>query len=197
LGARIQISKRRGIRLLAGSLLLGALSVLAVGCGGPSSTFGSSSSGPAVKGEPSAQFSGTSAANQFAKFGEEASPAEIGIVAAIVERSLEARAAKNWAGQCATLSKAAVEIVEGGSSPPGRKGCAKELKAQGEDAPKSILENNIERSVVTFREAGNKGYALYHGTDKKDWAMPMEREGTEWKVGALVAQEVDDKPKPG
>jgi hypothetical protein len=184
--------KVRWVGAMAACLVIGLLGAFAAGCGGGDSATGSSATQPPAESEPSAQFFGKSAANHFAKFGQESSPAELKVVVALVDKSLTARAAKDWAGQCATLSKLAVKTVEESPSALGRKGCARDLKSQGENAPKSILENNIKGSVVAFRENGKKGYALYHGTDKKDWAMLMEKEGADWKVGALVAEEVAD-----
>ena len=186
----IGISKAGWSRQLCACLLIGAVALLVGGCGGGSSATGASGSQTTAQAEPSSQFFGKSAANHFAKFGKEADPAELKVAATTVEDSLSARGKKDWAGQCATLSAAAVKLVEENPAAEGKKGCARDLEAQGKTAPAAILKDNIKGNVVAFRVKGKKGFALYHGTDKKDWAMPMEKEGADWKVGALVAEEI-------
>lgn len=187
---RIGIESKAGrARLLGSACLVAALGLLVTGCGGSSAT-GSSGDRPSASAEASSQFFGKSAANHFSKFGHEADPAEVRTAATIVAKSLQARGAHDWAGQCSTLSAAAVKEIE--ESPVAKKGagCAANLGAQGKEAPKEILEDNLKGAVVAFRVKGTKGYALYHGTDKKDWAMAMEKDGSTWKVASLVAEEI-------
>lgn len=182
---------QRGMRVVViAAVVIGALALTTTGCGGGSSATGSSATQSSAQSEPSSQFFGKSAANHFSKFGHESDPTELKAAGAIVAKSLKARGAHDWAGQCSTLSSTAVNAVE--ESPVAKKGggCAKNLEAQGKEAPKEILEDNLKGSVVAFRVKGTKGYALYHGTDKKDWAMPMEEEGGAWKVASLVAEEI-------
>jgi hypothetical protein len=173
-------------------LLIVLVAIGASGCGGGSSATGSATSDQHAKSEPSAQFGGSPAADKFVEYGKESTPAELGQVNVVLEKSLDARAAKDWAGQCATLSRYAVEQAQKSLAAIWSKGCAPALEGLGSNASKSVLENNIQGAVVAFRVNGRRGYALYHGTDKKDWAMPMEKEGGDWKVGALLATEVPD-----
>jgi hypothetical protein len=170
--------------------LLAAVVIVAAGCGGSSATGSSATEKTGSQEGASSQFGGTAAADSIVKFGEEADAAELEEVDATLEKSFDARAAKDWAAQCATLSKYAIKQVEKNLAVVWQKGCRGALKGLGQNAPKSILENNISGAVVAFRVKGNRGYALFHGTDKKDWAMPMEKEGAAWKVGGLVAEEV-------
>jgi hypothetical protein len=176
-------------QLVAIVCLVAIVGLLATGCGGSSAT-GSSGGSSSTTTEPSSQFFGKSAANHFSKFGDESDPAELKAAAAIVAKSLKARAAHDWAAQCSTLSPVAVKAVEENPGATKGAGCAKNLGAQGKEAPKEILEDNLKGAVVAFRVKGTKGYALYHGTDKKDWAMPMEKAGTTWRVASLVAEEI-------
>lgn len=177
-------------RFVAMAAFLGLVAVIATSCGSGSSATGSTDPQGSSQSEPSSQFFGKSAANQFSKFGKESDSTELEEASAIVAKSLAARAARHWAEQCATLSKKAVNAVE--TSPVATKGagCPRNLAAQGKTASKEILEDNLKGAVVALRVKSSQGYALYHGTDKKDWAMPMAKEGGAWKVGALVAEEI-------
>jgi hypothetical protein len=175
------MGSRAGIvtSLVAVAMLL----LVAAGCGSDSASSDS--------GEGNKTFIVAGGKNTLAKFGQEADDSEREEVAEIVEESLDAREDHDWAGQCATLSKGMIKTAEESPGAIGATGgCKSALETEGDRAPASVLKNNVEGSVVAFRVKGNAGYALYHGTDKKDWAMPMEKEGDEWKVGALVAKEI-------
>lgn len=185
------------------TLLLSALALLALalaGCGSSSSTTGGESGESTAQQAPhaeqtaqlgrSSEFLGPKKENKQAKFGKEGSASELEEVSETVEASLSARGEGDWAGQCATLSKTITNYLA--SVPAGKqlKGCPAQLGALGEKASPAVLKNNIAGGIAAFRMSGDKGYALYHGTDKKDWSMPMEKEGDEWKVAALLAEEL-------
>lgn len=170
-------------------VLVGLVAVLAAGCGGGSSTASSGESSQTTNG--SKEFLGKGGkSNKYVKFGQESDVSEREEVSKLVEESFDAREKHDWAGQCATLSKKIINTVVENPAAAGKKGCAAALGAQGETASASTLKNNMAGPVGAFRFKGGNGYALYHGTDKKDYAVPTEKEGAEWKVSALVAEEV-------
>lgn len=185
---RVMEGFRRGkVVAVLGAVAL--LALVAAGCGGSgSSTAGESGAGAS----PSKEFLGPKEANAQAKFGQEASAAERSEVSGTVEASLQARGERDWAGQCATLSasvkKNLRKLAKKARVPI--HGCAAELGALGKGAPSKVLEDNMAGPVAVFRVKGNRGYALYHGNDQKDWAMPMVKEGGEWKAASLVAEEL-------
>lgn len=127
-----------------------APAALVVSCGGK----GSSS---AV-----AETAGASAGNQFflkdtkskkiAVFGEEASAAERESASAVLAEKIEARAAAEFASQCASPGKAGIETGP----------------------------------IAALRIEGDKAYALVHGNDGHDYAMPMQMEAGEWRVSAIL-----------
>jgi hypothetical protein len=185
----------KSIALLA---VVALLALMAVGCGSDSS---SASDGGTTKEQGSSTAKGQSgssapskgfgANNEAVRFGRESSAAELAVVSKLVEDSLEARAAKDWAGQCATLSLSVKQSIEFGSPAAEKQnGCATGLAAEGKGVSKKALRNNMAGPVVAFRVEGNEGYALYHGDDGTDWAMPMTKEGGEWKVNGLFANEL-------
>lgn len=176
--------------------LLCAFALLALalaGCGSSSSSTtggGGTTAEQAPQTGRSSEFLGPKSENKQAKFGHEGSAAELEEVSEILEASLTAREEGDWAGQCATLSKSVKEFLANAPGANKIGGCPAQLGTQGEKAPASVLKNNISEAVAAFRVNGKNGYALYHGTDQKDWAMPMDKEGDGWKVGALVAEEL-------
>lgn len=139
---------------------------------------------------PSKEFLGSGKQqNAPAKFGTIASPEELAAVSQLVEESIQARAAKDWEGQCATLSARSQALIQQSTTKaPGK--CSDQLATLGKGVPKKVLADNMADGVAVFRFQGSKGFALYHGNDGKDWAMPMEEENGEWKVGALLAEEL-------
>ncbi len=201
----------RMVWVVSALLVVMALAVLA-GCGGststPSSTSSSnSSSEPDPASTPSSQKGGGTSSefispggeNKYAKFGEEASDEEREAASRILTESLEARQAGEFEAQCSTLSKAPLEELAAGSGAPvGLTGqalveaCGKGLKklATPLSGSAEVRKNTLSGEIAVLRVKGKKGYALYHGTEGADYAMPMEKEGLGWKVAALVTLEV-------
>lgn len=179
-----------------------AVAVLA-GCGGGGSS-GSSNSTAAAKaakppassraaestgGEPSAEFVGKGPNGKLAKSGEEAEAADREAASRVVEESLEARASRDWASQCSTLVAALIKQIEESNSLSAATGCAKALAAVAAPATPSALANTMTGPIDALRVSGTQGFAFWHGTGGKDYVIPLFKEGGEWKVGSLVAQE--------
>jgi hypothetical protein len=191
-------NKRQIIVLLIVAALVAAL---VAGCGSDSSsssssadTTGSSSSSTTTSdGGSSAEFIKPGGKNKVAKFGQEASDSEREAASAVLEENLQARAAGDWAAQCSSLSKATIKKVEEGAAAlGGEKGCEKGLEAQAQpvSATKAIRANTMTGPVAVLRVEGTEAFALYHGAKGVDYAMPMNKEGSDWKVGSLVTQEL-------
>lgn len=163
--------------------------VLIAGCGGGSSSSTASSSEAASGTEPSAQFLKKKGKNTIPKFGEESSTQEREAANAVVVESLEAREAADFKTQCETLNMAAIKEVPGAKT---RAGCSAALKKLAEPLAKTkeIRKDTLSGSIAALRVKGEKGYALYHGNDGKNYAVPLEKEGGAWKVGSLVTTEI-------
>jgi hypothetical protein len=150
------------------------------------STSGSEGSA-STQAEPSRQFLAPTGENEIPKFGKEADAAEREAVSKIVAESQQARAAGDWATQCATLAASVIKTLEKTASPLlSGHSCAKELEAEAANVPKYILANTMTGPIDALRVGPKSGYALYHGTKGVDWAVPITKEGGEWKVGALL-----------
>jgi len=185
------------------------MAVIVSGCGGGDSSSSDDSSSNVGKqsstgtsttastdsgSEPSAEFKGKGKGpdSKIPTAGKEGSVEEREAASKVLEESLQARAARDWAGQCATLVKSVVEGIEkAGTVLGGGGGCAQALEAQAAPAPPSTLANTMTGPIDAFRVVGGaRGFALYHGTKGKDYVMPMLKEGSEWKVASLTEKEM-------
>jgi hypothetical protein len=182
----------------AGALIVLILALVAIaGCGSGSSEGGSGSpsgeSGQTVV-TGTKSFPHDKESKQYVNFGEEAASAEREAASAILTENLIAREEADFAGQCDSLGKAGLESVLGAVTKvaPARAKCAGSLKGLAEplSGTKETRTNTLSGPISAFRVKGAKGYALYHGNDKKDYAMPMEKEGGKWLVGSIVTTEL-------
>ncbi len=195
-------SKKQTSAVLIIAMLLMAL---VGGCGGGSSSSSSSadtasssgdssSSGSLTQSETgaSAEFIRPGKKNAIAEFGEEAEAAEREEASTALEENLQARAAGDWATQCATLTAATVKLVERRAPALTTGGCPAGLEALAQPVARSkpLRASNMTGPISVLRVEGNKGFALYHGTNETDYTMPMRKEDGEWKVAALVTQEI-------
>lgn len=171
---------RRGGPQLALLLALLGLALVIAGCGASSSTSSESGSGA----EPSAQFLKKNGKNTIPEFGEEASAEEREAVNTVVVKNLKARQAADWATQCNTLSMKGIAEIPGAKN---HQDCPTALKKLGEplSVTKGIRTDTLSGSIAAFRIEGERGYALYHGNDGRNHALPLEKEDGVWKVGSI------------
>jgi hypothetical protein len=197
-GGRITIS------VVVAALLVCALVV--AGCGGgsssaPSSTEGTTaSSTPAAAVEPhgegGAEFrvpgGKKEEVNRIIDGSKEASAAEIEAASDVLAENLKARESHDWAAQCETLSKKMAKVVEqNGVVIASNQTCAENLGLVGAKASKKALADTMEGSLGALRLVGDgQAFAFFHGTEGKDYLIPMEREGSDWKVAALTAEPI-------
>lgn len=195
--------------LLAAALSALILAILLSACGSSSSETSSSPTAGSTKptkgsGNPlSVNESGGRGAssfikpnspnNKYAKFGAEASPAELTEASKVLTENLVARESADFATQCASLSiQANKEISEVQNPSEARSLCAGALKKLATPLKKTeaFRVDNFSGQLASLRVKGKTGYGFYHGTDGKDWMMPMVREGTTWKASAIATTEV-------
>jgi hypothetical protein len=178
------LMRGRGLKV---TFLLAALSLVLIvaGCGGG----GSSSSGSSSEAEPSAQFLKKKGDNTIAEFGKEASAEEREAANVVVTESLKARQAADFKTQCETLSMGGIKGVPGAEN---RKGCPAALKTTAVplSASKEARTDTLSGPIVALRVKGKSGYALYHGNDGQNYAVPLEKEDGAWKVGSVNTTEI-------
>ena len=188
-----------GLKVAVGTVVVVLLACLA-GCGGGSdtSTTGSSTAEKETAGtrskDVSAQFLKKDGSNKyFVEYGDEASVAEREAAGAVLAKSLEAREDKDFATQCATLTmKQIKELAIGEVNADPRALCPKKLDeyARPYAASKATREDTFKPPLVALRVKGKTAYALFHGTNGTNYAFRMEKEDGQWKVGALLANEI-------
>jgi hypothetical protein len=181
--------QRFASRLAVGASAM-TLGIGVAACGGSGSSFDNSTVA-AIK-----PFSAAGENAKYVKFGEEALSAQREAANLVLEENLTARAAGDFAKQCASLNFKTVEEVTGSSKPNARSECPQSLQTFAEplNQTKGQRADMMDEPIASFRVKGKQGYALFHGKDAKDYAMPMEMEGGKWMVGALLTTELESSP---
>ena len=180
-----------GIVLVVGLLLAG----LAAGCGGGDSS-GSEGSKNASGGseeatrraepEPESIFKyGDRPGREVYGVGEEADEEERETASAILDEEYDARAAGDWAKQCALMTFEQSEEVRQTSAVNAN--CAKGVRIQSTPLAQSrAFRANPISAIEAFRVEGEWGFLLYRGKDGRDYAMLMRKEDGRWKVDDLA-----------
>jgi hypothetical protein len=177
-------------------LLLAVVAALAVaGCGGSSgSSGGTSSSGGSNTAETASKTAAFKGPASIVKFGKPAPTSELEAASKVLSENLEARASGDFAGQCSSLTGAAQgEIV--GSTNPGKRTaeCPKKLEelASPLKSTEEVRADTLDAPIDELRVKGSEAFALYHGNDGKNYAMPLTQEEGTWKVASIVATEIE------
>lgn len=164
-----------------------ALAVVVVGCGGS----GSSSSGGSETSEPSTgkPFKGSP---EIVKFGKPAPASDAEAASKVLAENLEARESGDFAGQCASLTVVAQGEIVGAASKAKAKECPKKLEelAMPLSGTAALRVNTFDGTIDELRMEGQKAWALYHGNNSKNYAIPLQLEGGAWKVAAIVTTEL-------
>ena len=186
-----------GLKLATGMVLIVLLACIA-GCGGGGDTSSSTSTpqdetaGTQSK-DVSAQFLKKDGSNKFfVEYGDEAPAAEREAAGAVLAKNLEARESKDFATQCATLNLKQTEELAIGKKGDPRKLCPKKLEelAKPYAETEATREDTFKPPLVALRVKGKAAYALFHGTNGTNYAFLMEKEDGQWKVAALLANEI-------
>lgn len=167
------------------ALVVGALT----GCGSSGSSTESEGTDPATT-TPAKPFNGPA---EITKFGQPAPPNDLQAASKVLAENLEARENADFAKQCASLNAEAQTEITGATQPAQRKSeCGAKLKALAEPLKKTVevRKNTFDGTIDELRVKGAKAYALYHGNDGKNYAMPLQQEEGSWKVGSIVTTEI-------
>ena len=174
----------RGLCALA---LLIVSAALLGGCGDDSSTADDIAAKerifPNVTG-PTREFLVPEGDNIVQLSGTEGTEAEREQASRVIAAWMRARLASNWAEDCKHLSSAyKTNLVKDAYAVSGEKvkTCPGALDYFGEQASGELIDN-YDGEVDSLRVEGKGAYAQYHGTDGKDWIVPLEREGGVWMV---------------
>ena len=125
--------------------------------------------------------------NSIQTYGLEASNAERAQATALVQAYLNARASGNWAKVCSYLAakpRAEQERFAGGAP------CAKAMASFAAHAQTSILEEEAQIDVLSFRVGGKYAFLIYRRPDGI-WATALTREAGNWKVVSVTPAPVE------
>lgn len=182
-------------RTLQVLMLVASLSLLIAACGGGSgSSADSTTSGG---GQTSAEFLQPGSKNNKAivKFGNEAPSRAREEVSEVLMENLEARENGDFATQCATLAKEQLEQIAEAKGANAVSACSTNLAKQAKPLKNSraVRSNHLVGPIAVLRVYENKAYALFHGNDHKDYAIPMRKESSEWKVASILTITLGDR----
>ena len=141
-----------------------------------------------VSGGGSEQFAVKGGDNSIQEFGAESGESELEKAAETVHSFFVARAAGDWEGACAALSKAVTEQLEqlaASSTSLKDKGCASFLQAFTSKLSVSEWREATTVDAGSLRQEGEQAFLIYYGAGKTAYAMPLSVENGQFKVGAL------------
>lgn len=181
-----------------GALVTLALAIVAIGCGGDSSTGAgvgeTTDEGrlyPWVTGK-AREFIVPGGDNLVQTFGREATAAEREEASRVIHAWMKARVAEDWVTDCGYLSRdyKGYLIEDAHGVTEGRvETCPGALEYFGDYASGSsgnTLTGPIDSlRIKTPDETENEweAFAQWHGPHGRDWVLPLEREEGTWKVG--------------
>lgn len=171
------------------ALLLGlAASVVLVGCGGGSDGSGETTAErfyPWLKG-PSREFLKPGGDNAVQTYGREASKAEREQASRVIAAYMRARAARDFETECRYFSRNYIESLVDRDATKVTKGrvttCPGALDYFG-PAASSDFKNTLDGPIDSLRIQEGHGWAQYHGSDGRDWVVPVDKEDGKWLVG--------------
>jgi len=149
-------------------------------------------SDPESSQEGSSSFRTPGGDNSIQDFGEEAEESEREAASAVVLAFMQARSDGDWDFVCLQLSSAALAQIDqlaDRSSQLRGKDCADVLATLVGKAPAAARANTIRGGIDSLRFDGESGFALYHGSDGRDYYLPLVKEGESWRIGALGPSE--------
>jgi hypothetical protein len=125
-------------------------------------------------------------------FGEEGSEAALEEGEEAVQAYFESRAEEDWESTCAQLSRQVLEKIEHlarSATELSDKSCPSFLAAFTRLSPQEQEESEIV-DAGSLRERGQRAFLIYHGDGEVVYAMPLNREGDEWKIGSLSPKQL-------
>jgi hypothetical protein len=172
-------------------ILLVALSAAAIaGCGSSSSSSTTESTSAAVE-PPAKPFKGPT---EITKFGKPGSSSDIQVASEVLAENLEAREQADFTKQCASLNAATQAEITGATKSAERTSkCPSKLEALAVPLKKTakVRKDTFDGSIDEIRIEGPKAFALFHGVDGKNYAIPLQHEAGSWKVGSIVTTEIN------
>lgn len=125
-------------------------------------------------------------------FGEEGSESALEEGEEAVQAYFESRAEEDWASTCAQLSRQVLDKIEhlatSATELPDTS-CPSFLAAFTRLSPQEERQSEIV-DAGSLREQGQRAFLIYYGSGEVVYAMPLSREGDEWKIGSLSPKQL-------
>ena len=125
-------------------------------------------------------------------FGEEGSESSLEEGTEAVEGYFASRAEEDWASTCAQLSRSVLDKIEQlatSATELADKSCPSFLSAFTRLTPQEQKESEIV-DAGSLREQGRRAFLIYDAAGKVVYAMPLSREGDEWKIASLSPKQL-------
>lgn len=125
-------------------------------------------------------------------FGQEGGESDLNEGTEVVQNFLATRAAEDWAGACAQLSRSMLDKIEHLATSATEledKSCPSFLAA----FTRLSAEERRQSTTVdagSLREQGRKSFLIYYGAGDVVYAMPLNRESDGWKVASLSPKQL-------
>ena len=126
--------------------------------------------------------------NSIQTWGLEASDAEREAATASVQRYLDARAARNWSTVCGLLAakpRREQSQFGGGAS------CAKAMASFAANAEDSVLREEAEIEVLSFRVGKQYAFLIYRRPDRRIYATALAREAGAWRLISVTPNPIN------
>jgi len=131
--------------------------------------------------------------NSVQNYGDEPGQDEIEAAEEALAAYLDARAEADWSRACVYLGsnvKGQLQAVVAKAPQYKGKGCGAVLGAFSAGLPTVARVNTMTNGLGSLRVDGDRGFALYHGSEGIDYFIPMSKEDGVWKVGGLAPSEI-------
>lgn len=125
--------------------------------------------------------------NSIPTYGSEASASVRGEAEAVLAGYLRAREAEDWSAACAAMSTQVAKQLALLSGQSGKTDCAKAYAALAEHRSAAERANPMVGGLVALRVESPHAFALFYGSGKQQYMMPLEEEGGGWKVTQIAA----------
>jgi hypothetical protein len=170
----------RFVALAATLLVVAALS----SCGDDDA---SDSTAPGAEAGQAGSEQSAACAGGIRTFGEEAGPEDRNTATTTVEGFLGAQADGDWGKACSLMAASTTENLKAfGSESVKSQRCTELLEAVTARVPAKTLAQADRIRVTDMRIDGERGFVLYAGASETESALPVVREGSTWKVGAIA-----------
>jgi len=124
--------------------------------------------------------------NSIPTYGSEASASVRSEAEHVLSRYLRAREAENWPAACAAMSAQVAKQLALLSGQSGKADCVNAYAALAERGSAAERADPMVGAIASLRVESPNAFALFFGSGKQQYMMPLEAEGGGWKVTQIA-----------